>query len=229
MSLISGLVNAFVQSDATESAKDASVAASNAATAEARRQFDIQTATQKEQYDQQRADLAPYRELGAATLPTLQGAYGLGTDAENAAALERFKASTPDYNFGMEQGQRATEGALAASGVGLRGGGALKALTRFGNDYATTRFGDWRQGLNAPAGFGQSAVAQGNSASQNYANAFTNASQNYSNAYGANTRDAGDARASAYLRTGQIWGPVWQNFEKSVAGTAGKFAGGGFG
>lgn len=207
MSLISGLVNAFVQSDATESAKDAAVAASTEANAEARRQFDLQ-----------RSDLAPYRQLGIDTLPTIKGAYGLGTPEENAAALDRFKTATPDYGFGFSEGQKATEGALNASGVGMKGGGALRALTRYGQDYATTRFGNWRQGLNAPAGYGVDAVQQGNQASQNYADA-----------YGNNTRAAGDARASAYLRTGEIWGPVWQNFERSIAGTAGKFAGAAYG
>lgn len=229
MSLISSLVNAFVQSDATENAKDASVSASNAAIAEARRQFDAQSAEQKRQFELQRSDLAPYRNLGTATLPTLKGAYGLGTPAENAAALDRFKASTPDYGFGLAEGQKATEGALNASGMGLRGGGALRALTRYGQDYATTRFGNWRAGLGVPAGYGSGAVAQGNQASQNYANAFTGASQRFSDAYGANTRDAGDARASAYLRTGEIWGPVWQNFERSAAKPIGYALGGGFG
>jgi hypothetical protein len=207
MSLVSSLVNAFVQSDATESAKDAAVQSAAAANAEAKRQFDLQ-----------RGDLAPYRELGIATLPTIKGAYGLGTDAENAAALERFKTATPDYGFGFSEGERATAGALNASGVGLKGGGALKALTRYGQDYATTRFGNWRAGLGVPAGYGSNAVAQGNQSSQNYSDAF-----------GANTRAAGDARASAYLRTGEIWGPVWQNFERSVANTAGRFASGAYG
>ena len=168
------------------------------ANAEARRQFDLQLAEQQRQFNLQRGDLAPYRNLGRDTLPTLQGAYGLGTPAQNAAAMERFRTATPDYVFGLAEGQKATEGALNASGMGLRGGGALKALTRYGQDYATTRFGNWRAGLGIPAGYGVGAVGQGNQASQNYANAFTNASQNYANIYGMNTRAAGDARASAY-------------------------------
>lgn len=212
MSLVSGLVNAFVQSSATDKAVKASTAAAGESNAEARRQFDLQ-----------RGDLAPYRELGTATLPTLKGAYGLGTDAENADAMRRFKESTPDYGFGFDEGKRAVEGQLAAGGVGRFGGGALKALDRYGQNYATQRFGDWRQGLNNPAGIGGGAVQQGNQASQNY-----------SNAYGANTMAAGDARASGYIRNGAIWGPMASDMENRAgeyAGYAlGRYAGaGGFG
>lgn len=208
MSLVSGLVNAFVQSDATDKAVKAQTAASAASNAEARRQFDLQ-----------RSDLAPYRELGTATLPTLKGAYGLGTPEENAAALERFKTATPDYGFGFDEGNRALLGVLnRPGGVGLGGGGAIKAATRYGQDYATTRFGDWRAGLGVPAGYGSNAVAQGNQASQNY-----------SNAYGANTMAAGDARASGYLRNGQIWGQVLPQFEQSAGKYAAYAYGGGFG
>lgn len=180
------------------------------ATAEQRRQFDLQLEESKRQFNAQRSDLAPYRNLGTATLPTLKGAYGLGTSAENAAALERFRSSTPDYGFGFSEGQRATEGALNASGMGLRGGGALKALTRYGQDYATTRFGNWRAGLGVPAGYGSSAVAQGNQASQNYANSYMNASQNFANAYGQNAIAAGNARASAYGGTANALGQIGQ-------------------
>ena len=162
-------------------AAGAAESAANSANAESRRQFDLQ-----------RSDLAPYRELGTATLPTLKGAYGLGTPEENAAALERFKTATPDYGFGFDEGNRALMGVLnRPGGVGLGGGGAIKAATRYGQDYATTRFGDWRNSLSVPAGYGSNAVAQGNQASQNYANT-----------YGANTRAAGDARASAYGNIG---------------------------
>ncbi len=206
MSLISSLVNAFVQSDATNKAAKTAQQTAQLQNDEAKREFDLQ-----------RSDLAPYRELGVATLPTLKGAYGLGTDEENAAALERFKTATPDYGFGLEEGKRAVQGALQ-NGVGRFGGGALKALTRYGQDYATTRFGNWRTGLNSPAGYGSNAVAQGNQAAQNY-----------SAAYQQNTGAAGDARASAYLRNGQIWGPLYQNLEKSAGKVFAYGAGGGFG
>jgi hypothetical protein len=148
---VAALGGAVIQSSAASKAAKAQTAAAGDANAEARRQFDLQ-----------RADLAPYRELGTATLPTLKGAYGLGTDAENADAMRRFKDSTPDYGFGFDEGKRAVEGTLAAGTMGRFGGGALKALDRYGQNYASTRFGDWRAGLGVPAGVGGSAVQQGN-------------------------------------------------------------------
>lgn len=193
------------------------------ATAEQRRQFDLQLDENQRQFNLQRGDLAPYRNLGRDTLPTLKGAYGLGTAKENAAALDRFRTATPDYAFGLAEGQKATEGVLNASGMGLRGGGALRALTRYGQDYATTRFGDWRAGLGVPAGYGSSAVAQGNQASQNYANNFSNASQNFATAYGNNAIAAGNARASAYGGTANALGQIGQTlgyFGGRYGGTA---------
>jgi hypothetical protein len=177
-------ISAVASSSSADKAADAQSAASNQANAEARRQFDLQ-----------RADLAPFRDLATSTLPTLKGAYGLGTPEEIAAAMERFKSSTPDYEFGFDEGKRAVEGSLAAGGMGRFGGGALKTLDRYGQNYATQRFGDWRTGLGVPAGMAQSSVNAGNQASQNY-----------SDAYGANTRAAGDARASAYNAKGAAYG-----------------------
>ena len=191
-------IGAVASSSAADKAAQAQLEASNAANAESRRQF-----------DQQREDLRPARELGYATLPVLKGAYGLGTDEENAAALERFKTATPDYQFGFDEGERALQGTLQ-NGMGRFGGGALKALTRYGQDYATTRFDDWRTGLNTPAGYGSSAVNQGNQASQNFTNQF-----------GVNTRAAGDARASAYSASGKAWG--------DAASDVGQFAAYGYG
>lgn len=207
MSLISSLVNAFTQSSATKSAQKAITSSNDAANAEARRQFDLQ-----------RSDLAPYREAGQKALPYVSGAYGIGTPQENQASKDAFFNASPDYNFGFEQGNRAVQGTLGAGGMGRFGGGALKALNRYGQDYATTRFGNWRTGLQSMTGMGQSAVNSGNQASQNF-----------SDAYGANTRSSGDARASSYIRQGQIWGPQMSDFENKAGKYAAYAYGGGFG
>ena len=76
----------------------------------------------------------------------------------------------PGYQFGLEQGRNALEGSAAARG-GLYSGNALRELTRYGGDYATTRFGQandraqqafgnrWNR-LAGLAGIGQTSVQQ---------------------------------------------------------------------
>jgi filamentous hemagglutinin len=76
----------------------------------------------------------------------------------------------PGYQFGLTQGRDILEGSAAARG-GLYSGRALRELTQYGNDYATTRYGDaWNREqanfgnrwgrLAGLAGVGQSATQQ---------------------------------------------------------------------
>lgn len=114
-------------------------------------------------------------------------------------------ASEPGYQFGLAEGTKGLNNSLAARG-GLYSGAAGKAITRYGQDYAGTKFNEafnrdqtTKTGifnkLSGVAGTGQTATGQVASAGQNYAN----------NAAG-NLIGAGDARATGYLAQGNIWG-----------------------
>jgi hypothetical protein len=118
-SLVSGAIGS---SSARRAARE-QAAAQREALAEQRRQFDIGQANQQ-----------PFRIAG--------------TNAVNELANYRFQAPDagqverePGYAFGLQQGRNALEGSAAARG-GLFSGNALKALTRYGNDYGTTKFND---------------------------------------------------------------------------------------
>lgn len=69
-------------------------------------------------------ELAPYRQAGAQAL----GNLGKLT-------------MDPGYQFGLDEGLRAVNANAAARGMG-NSGATLKALTRFANDYATTKYND---------------------------------------------------------------------------------------
>jgi hypothetical protein len=60
------------------------------------------------------------------------------------------------YQFGLNQGLNGINQSLAARGLG-NSGAALKALTRFGNDYASTKYQDGWNRLYNLAGLGQNA------------------------------------------------------------------------
>jgi len=135
----------------------------------ARRAADLQ----KEQYDQTRADYAPFREAGVNALGKLQGMADY-----QKFGMDQF-TQDPGYAFRLKQGQKALDASAAARG-GLISGNALKAATAFGQDMgsqeyqnAFNRYQTERQATLAPymtlAGFGTGANAANAQAGQNYA------------------------------------------------------------
>lgn len=97
--------------------------------------------------------------------------------------------NSPDYQFALEQGQRATEQMLARDGK--TGGAALKALTRFGQGLASQQLSNYKNSLASLAGVGQTAT-------QNLGSLGVATGQGIGQDY----RAAGDARGSSYLNTG---------------------------
>jgi hypothetical protein len=89
-----------------------------------------------------------------------------------ASKFADFYAS-PDYQLAFTEGQDAIEGSAAARG-GLLSGNTAKAITAFGQDLATSTFGNYRGALQNLAGTGQQATQTINQAGQNYANNFSN-------------------------------------------------------
>lgn len=115
MSVVSGIVNAVSSKDAAST----QAAAANTAT-------DAQLAMYREGL----AATAPWREKGEAALNTL-------VDKVNAGPGDYTKS--PGYDFRVSEGQKAIERSAAAKG-GLLSGATGKALTRYGQDYATNDY-----------------------------------------------------------------------------------------
>ena len=129
---------------------------------------------QQQQYEQTRADQAPFREAGGRALTKLEGMADYTPFSMNAFTQD------PGYGFRLKQGQKALDASFAARG-GLISGNALKAATAFGQymgsqEYqnAFNRYQTERQATLAPymtlAGFGTGANAANAQAGQNYAN-----------------------------------------------------------
>jgi hypothetical protein len=155
---------------------------------------DASVAEQQRQYDQTRADQAPWRTAGAGALSKLAGLYGVdtgngATKVPNDQLYDEFRA-TPGYQFQMSEGLKAVDRGAAARGL-LGSGAAVKGEQRFGAGLADQTYGQYVGALQSLAGVGQTATQATSQAGQSAAN-------NISNAYMA----AGNARASSYANTG---------------------------
>ena len=173
-------------------------------------------AYQKEMDARAYADNAPYRAAGTNALAQLSAAKNFtGADL----------ASSPGYQFGLSEGNRGLTNSAAARG-GLLSGAALKASTKYAQDYASTKFNDAftqdatnKNRLATLAGIGQTSVGQTTSSGLQTGSAIGNGLMNTAQIVGNNLTGAGNARASGYLANGNaLTGAVnqglsaWKNY-----------------
>jgi hypothetical protein len=83
--------------------------------------------------------LDPYRAAGDETTQTLRTGLQTGGDFNRTFTAADFKTLDPGYEFRLQQAQQALQRSAAARG-GAMGGGALKELTRYSQDYASNEF-----------------------------------------------------------------------------------------
>lgn len=141
-----------------------------------------QVAEQRRQYDQTRADYAPWRAAGESALARLTGEVtGGGTTAFT---------KTPGYDFRLSEGVKAAERSAAARGL-LASGATMKAVQRYGEGLASDEYGNWWNRNAGLAGVGQAATDSTTQAGMNATNNITGA-----------LGQAGNARASSYANTG---------------------------
>ena len=175
---------------------------------------DRATALQREQYDQTRADLAPYRMAGTNALAQLTAGTAPGGQFTKSFGMSDFQQD-PGYGFRMSEGLKALDRTAAARG-GLLSGATLKGAQRYGQNLgsqeyqnAFNRYQTNRSNLINPlqslAGVGQTSTNQGISAGQNFA---TNVG-NLGMGAASNQADAGLAAArsnqSAYGAIGNAF------------------------
>lgn len=181
-----------ISANSSKKASDAQTDAANRA-----------TDAQSQMYWQTREDQSDWRQAGQQSIAQLNALMAPGGQLTG-----RFDGSNvanePGYAFGMTQGMRAVDNSASARG-GI-GGAALKAGTRYAQDYAGTKYNDAFNRWNTEntgtynrlaniAGLGQQSVAQVGAAGQNFANQA-----------GANMIGAGNAQAANYLNQGNIYG-----------------------
>jgi hypothetical protein len=133
---------------------------------------------QQNQYDQTRADLAPYRTAGTNALAQLTAGTAPGGQFTKSFGMSDFEQD-PGYGFRMSEGLKALDRTAAARG-NLLSGSTLKGAQRYGADLgsqeyqnAFNRYQTNRSNLLNPiqslAGVGQTSTNQGITAGNNYA------------------------------------------------------------
>lgn len=190
------MVAAAVVGSAVVGAAASTAASSKAAKAQtgaAKRASD----TELQMFERNAEMQAPWREAGEGALKDLSAGTAAGGDYMRDFTAADFQRD-PGYQFRMDEGMRGVEASAAARG-GALSGGALKDISRFGQDFASGEFSNAYNRFNADrdrrfgrlsqlAGIGQTATGQ-------IANQGANAAANIGNYQ----TQAGNARASGYV------------------------------
>lgn len=246
------------QSKAVQKAANASQAASDQATAEQRRQFDIANANQQ-----------PWLTTGTSALNQLASLYGLQTsqgpnfgsfnEAAYLAANPDVAASiragnfggsglahyteygrnenrpgtpqaqtgstgtapsgmagfvaSPDYQFRLNESQRALTARNAALGI-QDSGAAQRAAIQYAGNLASGEFNNYANRLSSLAGVGQTAAQNTAALGANYAGAVGNIGMNNA-----------QSLASSYQQQGANSANMWGNLAGIGSGLLGNFAG----
>ena len=166
-------VGAYSANQAKQSAKGAANAQSRSA--------DAATAEQQRQFDLTRQDQQPWMQAGQNALTQMQ--------ALNSGDFSSFKSS-PDYAYARDQMQQGIERGAAARGSLYSGGTNVDLATAL-NGIASQNYGNYYNRLSNMAGQGQAT-----------AGSLGGLGMNMAGQIGSNLQDAGRARASAFLSTG---------------------------
>jgi hypothetical protein len=206
-SLIGGALSAggalLGAGEISSATKDAAALASGSA--------DRSIALQKQMYEQNQANLAPYLAAGRNALGRITTGMTPGGEFSKSFSMDDFTAD-PGYGFRMSEGLKAMDRNAAARG-GLISGAALKAGTRYGQDMAsqeyTNAFNRYQtnranqlQPLQSLAGIGQTATNNLASVGSNYASNVGNIDTNATNTRANAGLTSNQAYASAYGAAG---------------------------
>jgi hypothetical protein len=192
--------SALIGSDASRSASNKQLDAANAS-----------NALQKDMYDQTVARNSPFVAGGTTSFNALLDRLGLSgnTSAPGYGTFGQIPTAAdvmarPGYQFGLDQGLTALNHQLNAHGMNYSGA-QLKAINRFGNDYATSKYND---------AFNQSQAAQQQAYNQlsglagmgqASANNTAGAGQQFASQYGSNLQGGANAAAANSLAQGNLW------------------------
>jgi hypothetical protein len=135
-------------------------------------------------------------------LAAYQGSQSAGAGVDQGSLLKPFTgadlANEPGYQFGLSEGQKAIDRAAAANGR-YDSGATLKALSRYGNDYAGTKFNEAFGRDQSNKNMTYNFLSGMQNLGQNSAVMTGNAGANAAGAQGQYLTNAGDASAAGYI------------------------------
>lgn len=182
---------------------------------------------QKDVFEQQRADSAPWRDIGAQSLQQLQAGIERGDYLPGQFSFN-FE-SDPGYQFRLSEGINALDKSASARGR-LLSGAQDRAITRYASNLASQEYGNAfnraateygmesgrRQNqfnqLASLANIGQVANQSDVNARQNMASGVAQSTRAAGNAIAQNAINQGNTRASAYQGYAQAANQGLQNY-----------------
>lgn len=194
--------------DTSSNAANAQVSAANQASQDTLTATRESNALAEKIYNQNRADQAPFRDVGVGSIYQLRDLTSPGGQLSRNFTMADFNAD-PGYQFRLQQGEQALNRGAAAAGR-YDSGRSLKDLISFNSGNASQEYGNAYNRFNndnttrynrlaSLAGVGQQATNQIGAFGQNYANAVGGNTINAAGVIGGNTIGAGNARASGYI------------------------------
>lgn len=162
---------------------------------------------QREMFDELRKDQQPYMQAGSDALKQLMG--GMGADGQFMKTYSGQDIyNDPSYKFRLNQGLDAIQSSAAAQG-GLLSGATQKALSDYGQNFASQEYQNGYNRFNADqtnqynrlanlVGLGQSAAAGVGNAGMQTGQAIANNTMAGANAQAAGTIAAGNRRANDF-------------------------------
>ena len=184
----------------------------NAMTLEAQREAQ---AFQQKQIDQARADNADWMTAGRGAVNQLASRLRPDGDLVRNFSMADFQQD-PGYEFRQAEGMRGLNNSAAARG-NLLSGAALKAASRYNQNFASNEFGSaygrfkgnqdsQYNKLANLAGIGQVASTQNGQNALQFGQNVGNALMDGAAVMGRNITGAGNARASGYVAQASTWG-----------------------
>lgn len=188
-------------------------------------------ALQEKMYNQSRQDYEPWRQAGISALSQLSTGLQQGGEFDRNFQMSDFQKD-PGYDFRQSEGLKAIDNSAAARGSSLSGA-TLKALTKYGQDFASNEYNNaynrWNNDvsnrfnrISGVAGTGQQAVGQVGQMGQQTASNIAQGNMNTANNVANNTVQAGNARASGYIAAGNVVGNTFNSLA-GLANAAGRF------
>lgn len=168
----------------------------------------------KQQYEQGRADMAPWLSAGKNTL------HQYLIETGQTGGKTRFTAQTdPGYAFRVSEGQKGVINNLAALGM-KNSGSALKALTRFRMGVADQGFNSYLDRLAGISGAGQTASGNTATLGQQASNAVNTGLNNM----GTTMQSGADARASGYIGSANAWQNAIGDTTSNLSNVLGRYS-----
>ncbi|MDB5887016.1 MAG: hypothetical protein JWR74_3187 [Polaromonas sp.] len=163
-------------------------------------------------------------QQAAQTAQSNDPAYGSLTRKFGASDLAGDAVYQSGLQFGLDEGTKGIN-RQAAAGGSMLSGATLKALTRFGNDYGSTKANESYNRFNTDQNSQYNKLAGLSGAGQQATNSVTAAGTNMANNISQSQQGVGNARGSAYLAQGNSW----QNALNGGVSALKNYGGSGFG